>query len=170
MLEFVLNNWSMVKISATKEHKKLFYNLRSMQQKLVKSTADPVQQIAEELKLDGISVLEMQHRMSSSDVLDIEDHDVAEECLEQQIIAKDSYDRLSALCSEAFLQLDRRSRDVMQSRFFVDPKISLADLATKYQISLERVRQIEKEAIKRVKVLVRKYWQGGRDSNPRHST
>ena len=163
--EFILRNWRIVKVATTKAQRKLFFNLRSSKKRLGWFSHDEVQQVAETLGVSAAEVLEMESRMSGHDVaFDLRDDDdddnitapasylqatsvgPAEELESNQTEAYDS-ERLS----HALATLDERSQDIMQRRWLSDKKDTLQDLADKYQVSAERIRQLENNAIKKLR-------------------
>lgn len=166
--EYVLRNWRIVKVATTKAQRKLFFNLRKSKKRLGWFSQDEIQNVANELGVSTREVVEMESRMSSSDqafelasddddnagstyspALYLEDKssDVAEQ-VETSNWEKHAYSRLS----DALSQLDERSQDIVRSRWLNDDnKSTLQDLAAKYGVSAERVRQLEKNAMKKLK-------------------
>ncbi|WP_115720334.1 RNA polymerase sigma factor RpoH [Gallaecimonas mangrovi] len=162
--EYVLKNWRIVKIATTKAQRKLFFNLRSKKKRLGWFSHDEVQMVAQELGVSTAEVREMEARMSSPDqafdlasddddesyapvhYLEDKSSDIAQEIEEQQWEAA-SHARLG----HALQALDDRSRDILQSRWLDDEKATLQELADKYQVSAERVRQLEKSALTKLK-------------------
>ncbi|GAA5218337.1 RNA polymerase sigma factor RpoH [Corallincola platygyrae] len=165
--EYVLRNWRIVKIATTKAQRKLFFNLRKNKKRLGWFNQDEVNTVAEELGVSTKEVMEMEARMSSHDqafelssdddeqaggsfspALYLEDKssDFAE-TLEQDNWEANSARRLKA----AIDTLDDRSRDILQARWLSEEKQTLQDLADKYSVSAERVRQLEKNAMKKLK-------------------
>ncbi|WP_341502357.1 RNA polymerase sigma factor RpoH [Gallaecimonas sp. GXIMD4217] len=163
--EYVLKNWRIVKIATTKAQRKLFFNLRSKKKRLGWFSADEVKMVAEELGVSPSEVREMEGRLSSPDqafdagVDDDEDggyapvhyledksSDVAETVAEAQ------WEQQASLrLSNAIAALDERSQDILRSRWLTEDKSTLHDLADKYQVSAERIRQLEKNALKKLK-------------------
>lgn len=162
--EFVLKNWRIVKVATTKAQRKLFFNLRKNKKRLGWFTHAEVQKVAEELGVSTKEVLQMEARMSSQDqafdlsadddengsfapVQFLEDKtaDVERDVLNADF-DKDASDRLYA----AIKTLDERSQHIIQTRWLSDDKLTLQDLADKYEVSAERVRQIEKNAMKKL--------------------
>ncbi len=163
--EFVLKNWRIVKVATTKAQRKLFFNLRKSKKRLGWFTNEEVQKVAETLGVSTKEVLQMESRMSSHDqTFDLTDNDNDEsdnfapvQYLEDKssdvetLVAdanweKDSSQRLLS----AIKTLDERSQFIIQARWLADDKTTLHDLADKYAVSAERVRQIEKNAIKKL--------------------
>jgi len=164
--EYVLKNWKIVKIATTKAQRKLFFNLRGKKKGLEWFTEEEIEQVAKDLGVKPSEVREMEKRLSGSDMsfdpLSESDDDEAsfapsqyledEEANPADIFEDQSYSEEStSQLYEAINQLDDRSRDILQDRWLADEKMTLHDLAEKYDISAERVRQIEKNAMKKVK-------------------
>ena len=164
--EYVLKNWKIVKIATTKAQRKLFFNLRRKKRGLEWFTEEEIEQVAKDLGVKPSEVREMEKRLSGSDMsfdpLSESDDDEASfapsqyledeeanpaDIFENQSLSEESTSQLY----EAINQLDDRSRDILQDRWLADKKLTLHDLAEKYEISAERVRQIEKNAMKKVK-------------------
>ena len=164
--EYVLKNWNIVKIATTKAQRKLFFNLRGKKKGLEWFTEEEIEQVAKDLGVKPSEVREMEKRLGGSDMsfdplsesdddeasfapsqyLEDEDADPAD-IFEKESLTEESTSQLY----EAINQLDDRSRDILQDRWLADEKLTLHDLAEKYEISAERVRQIEKNAMKKVK-------------------
>ena len=164
--EYVLKNWKIVKIATTKAQRKLFFNLRSKKKGLEWFTEEEIEQVAKDLGVKPSEVREMEKRLSGSDMsfdpLSESDDDEAsfapsqyledEEANPADIFEDQSHnEENTSQLYEAINQLDDRSRDILQDRWLADEKMTLHDLAEKYEISAERVRQIEKNAMKKVK-------------------
>ena len=162
--EFVLKNWRIVKVATTKAQRKLFFNLRKAKKRLGWFTHDEVQTVANELGVSTKEVLQMEARMSSQDqAFDLtadEDEtgnfapvqyleDKASD-VETDVINNDWDTAASKRLYSAIKTLDERSQDIIETRWLADNKITLQDLADKYQVSAERVRQIEKNAMKKL--------------------
>ena len=162
--EFVLKNWRIVKVATTKAQRKLFFNLRKAKKRLGWFTHDEVQTVANELGVSTKEVLQMEARMSSQDqafdltadedetgnfapvqYLEDKSSDV-----ETDVINNDWDTAASKRLYSAIKTLDERSQDIIETRWLADDKITLQDLADKYQVSAERVRQIEKNAMKKL--------------------
>ena len=164
--EYVLKNWKIVKIATTKPQRKLFFNLRSKKKGLGWLTEEEVESMAKDLGVKPSEVREMEKRLSGTDMpfdplVDSDDDEASyspsqyledEDANPADIFAKDSLDETNtSKLYEAINQLDDRSRDILQDRWLADEKLTLHELAEKYDISAERVRQIEKNAMKKVK-------------------
>jgi len=163
--EYVLKNWKIVKIATTKPQRKLFFNLRSKKKGLGWLTEEEVESMAKDLGVKPSEVREMEKRLSGNDLpfdplADSDDDEASyspsqyledEDANPADIFAKESLDETNtSQLYEAINQLDDRSRDILQDRWLSDEKLTLHDLAEKYGISAERVRQIEKNAMKKV--------------------
>ncbi|MFT5929974.1 MAG: RNA polymerase sigma-32 factor [Oceanospirillaceae bacterium] len=165
MHEYILRNWRIVKVATTKSQRKLFFNLRSAKKKLAWLTHAEVQSVAADLGVDAKVVMQMEGRMSSHDTpfdapegdedsayqapaYYLEDHsgDPARQ-LEASDWEEDSNTRLASAMGD----LDPRSRDILQQRWLSDSKSTLHNLADQYQVSAERIRQLEKNAMKKLK-------------------
>jgi len=166
MHEFILRNWRIVKVATTKAQRKLFFNLRSKKKNLGWLTNDEVTAMAGDLGVDEHVVREMEGRMSSTDMAFdapvgddderayqspayfLEDHSQGPASqLEDSNWEADSNQRLS----KAMDQLDERSRDILVQRWLGEEKATLHELAARYEISAERIRQLEKNAMKKIK-------------------
>jgi RNA polymerase sigma-32 factor len=164
--EFVLRNWRIVKIATTKAQRKLFFNLRSSKKRLGWFSQEEVEAVAKDLNVKPETVLEMEARLSNYDMAfdgdqdDDDDNHVAPATYltshnddPASQLEKDDWkgQQLEAL-SESLADLDDRSRDILMSRWLDDEnKATLHELADKYQVSAERIRQLEKNAMKKLK-------------------
>ena len=164
--EYVLRNWKIVKIATTKAQRKLFFNLRSKKKDLGWLTEEEVKSISKDLGVKPSEVKEMEKRLSGIDMsFDPLEGDENEEANyapanylqdssanPSEIIEKEDDSTLNTTqLYEALKQLDDRSRDIIYDRWLSDEKLTLHELAEKYGISAERVRQIEQNAMKKVK-------------------
>jgi RNA polymerase sigma-32 factor len=167
MHEFILRNWRIVKVATTKAQRKLFFNLRSQKKSLGWMNNEEVKAIAEDLGVDAAVVRQMEGRMAATDMafdataaddseesapvapaLFLEDKSAdPAELLEEQNWEDNSNRQLAA----AMGQLDERSRDILAQRWLMDEKATLHELAAKYEVSAERIRQLEKNAMKKIK-------------------
>ena len=162
--EFVLKNWRIVKVATTKAQRKLFFNLRKNKKRLGWFTHAEVQNVAETLGVSTKEVLQMEARMSSHDQafdLSADDDESGSfapvqfledksEDVESEVINADYDSNASSRLYAALKTLDDRSQHIIQTRWLSDDKTTLQDLADKYQVSAERVRQIEKNAMKKL--------------------
>lgn len=165
--EFVLRNWRIVKIATTKAQRKLFFNLRSATKKLSWFSNDEVSHIAQELKVNPQEVRMMEARMNGADVAfdgcSEEDSGAVTWIDPSNYANVDTLNPLDAVanCEVAKAQsehlttalnnLDQRSREILQCRWLKENKMTLHELAAKYNISAERVRQIEESALNKLK-------------------
>jgi len=169
MHEFILRNWRIVKIATTKAQRKLFFNLRSSKKRLGWLNNKEAEAVAKDLGVDAKVVRQMEGRMSSYDMpFDCEpnaDDDVAYKAPANYLEDRDSDIAVSVEESEwkevtnsslhlALAELDDRSKDILASRWLSDNKTTLHELAAKYSISAERIRQLEKNAMNKVKVIM----------------
>jgi RNA polymerase sigma-32 factor len=167
MHEFILKNWRIVKVATTKAQRKLFFNLRKSKKRLGWMNAAEVRTVANDLGVPEATVREMESRLSGRDigfepVTDDEDAkpapaafliDDGADPYENVSDADASDSRLQAL-SDALVQLDARSRDIIQRRWLDDDnKATLQDLADEYGVSAERIRQVEANAMKKMRGL-----------------
>jgi len=166
MHEFILRNWRIVKIATTKAQRKLFFNLRSSKKRLGWFSQDEINSVAEDLGVKPETVVEMEARLNNSDVAfdisDDSDDDAVttapatyladmrmepESTLEKADFDADNLNRLQS----AMKTLDERSMDIIQTRWLNENKATLHELAAKYDVSAERIRQIEKNAMNKLK-------------------
>ena len=158
--EFVLKNWRIVKVATTKAQRKLFFKLRSKKTSTTWLTKTEKDNIASELNVKSEAVTTMESRLTGSDVSfdPISDEDVSPSeyladnadpllKLEHEQDGKTESDKLN----NAISQLDSRSMDIIKSRYLSDNKMTLNQLATKYDVSIERIRQIENKTLKILK-------------------
>ena len=162
--EYVLRNWRIVKVATTKAQRKLFFNLRKNKKRLGWFTHAEVQTVAEELGVTEKDVLQMEARMSSHDQafdLSADDDESGSFApvqfledkspdVETDVVKSDWDSNASKKLYSAIKTLDERSQHIIQTRWLSDDKTTLQDLADKYQVSAERVRQIEKNAMKKL--------------------
>ena len=166
--EYVLRNWRLVKIATTKAQRKLFFNLRRLKKNLSWLSAEETLAVARDLGVSPGEVTEMEKRLAARDLsfdpapeaddeelyspaayLPAPDADPAEE-VEDAESADDSSERLRG----ALGRLDARSRDIVQRRWMADDKATLHELAGKYGVSAERIRQIESSALGKLRGLM----------------
>jgi RNA polymerase sigma-32 factor len=165
--EFILRNWRIVKIATTKSQRKLFFNLRSAKKQLQWLTADEAKAVADDLGVEVKDVMEMEMRLTARDsAFDApadEDDDNASYApvffLEDkgadpaQLAENEDYEGDNNLrLAEAVKTLDERSQSILQRRWLDDKKTTLHQLADEYGVSAERIRQLEKNAMKKVRV------------------
>ncbi|MBK0091633.1 RNA polymerase sigma factor RpoH [Erwinia sp. S59] len=169
--EYVLRNWRIVKVATTKAQRKLFFNLRKSKQRLGWFNQDEVEMVARELGVSSKDVLEMESRMAAQDMtFDMSSDDEAGEgkpmapvlYLQDKTsdfadgIEEDNWDAHAAdKLSDAMLSLDERSQHIIRTRWLDDEnKTTLQELADKYGVSAERVRQLEKNAMKKLRMAI----------------
>jgi len=163
--DFILKNWRLVKVATTKVQKKLFFNLRKMTTSLDQLSEQTIQDVAEELQVPTTDVREMALRMrgmdASFDASSDEDFSAPERSLvlegadpAEVVETLDTQVHESARLESAFAVLDARSQEIIHRRWMSDTKASLAELAEDFGVSIERVRQIEQAALKKLRSLV----------------
>ena len=165
--EFILRNWRVVKLATTKAQRKLFFNLRKNKKHLGWFSQAEVEAVAKDLNVPPETVLEMEKRMSGQDTPfdgynDSSDDDdytpspagyLQDNSHEPSIVLEkeNSEAHDSEKLAQALETLDDRSRDIMQQRWLSEKKLTLHDLAAKYNVSAERIRQLEQNAMKKMK-------------------
>jgi len=169
MHEFILRNWRIVKVATTKAQRKLFFNLRKSKKRLGWMNAEEVRVVAQDLGVPEATVREMESRLSGRDVgfeapADADDDDKPAPAAFLVDEGADPYDNLAeedasnnqmGALSSALGNLDARSRDIIQRRWLAeDNKATLQDLADEYGVSAERIRQIEANAMKKMRVAI----------------
>ena len=169
MHEFILRNWRIVKVATTKSQRKLFFNLRSAKKNLAWLNAEESQAIADDLGVDVAEVQRMEGRLSSRDLsydlptdsdddeawqapqYYLEDHSAdPAQAVESSDWQQDSEARLHQALSE----LDERSRDILAQRWLSEDKSTLHELAAQYGVSAERIRQLEQNAMKKMRTAI----------------
>jgi len=170
MHEFIIKNWRIVKVATTKAQRKLFFNLRKSKTRLGWLNADEVRAVAKDLDVSEREVLEMESRLSGRDVgfdaPDDADDDNAPPAPVNYLVASNDIDPAMAyesandednqleLLREGMARLDARSRDIIKRRWLdADSKVTLQELADEYGVSAERIRQVEANALKKMKAL-----------------
>jgi RNA polymerase sigma-32 factor len=169
MHEFILKNWRIVKVATTKAQRKLFFNLRRSKKRLGWLNAAEVSAVAADLNVSEREVVEMESRLSGRDIgFDLtagDDDDHAppapaaylmthDEDPAQAYERNDSEDHQLQLLREGIRTLDARSRDIIRRRWLDDDsKATLQELADEYGVSAERIRQVEANALKKMKAL-----------------
>ena len=164
--EYILRNWRIVKLATTKAQRKLFFNLRKNKKRLGWFTQEEVETVAKELDVPETTVRQMEERMSGQDTAfdgyDTDDdsdfkpapvgylQDMSMEPA-SQLEAANWEEHNYARLADALDNLDDRSRDILQSRWLAEDKATLHDLADRYGVSAERIRQLEANAMKKMK-------------------
>ena len=167
MHEFILRNWRIVKIATTKAQRKLFFNLRKSKKRLGWMNSKEVQAVAKDLGVPVADVLEMESRLSGHDMAFDAPTDADEDAKPAPVAylvdnGADPYNSLEAEDQEesdlhsltrGLARLDSRSRDIIQRRWLNEEKATLQDLADEYGVSAERIRQVEANAMKKMRGL-----------------
>ena len=166
MHEYILRNWRIVKVATTKAQRKLFFNLRSQKKALGWLSAEETRAIAADLGVDEAEVTRMEGRLASRDVAfdapadsDEEEswhapqHFLSDGQMDpsQLAEAEDFAESSAAQLQVALIDLDERSRDILERRWLVDDKATLHELAAEYGVSAERIRQLETNALKKLR-------------------
>ena len=163
--EFVLRNWRIVKVATTKAQRKLFFNLRKAKKNLAWLSHAETEAVAKDLGVSPKEVTEMERRLSARDAI----FDPAPDAGDDNTFTPAAYlpspdadpatlvenadwnEDATARMTSAMGDLDDRSRDILESRWLTDSKMTLHELADKYGVSAERIRQIEANAIKKLR-------------------
>ena len=165
--EFILKNWKVVKVATTKAQRKLFFNLRKQKKVRTWFTNEEAEMLSRDLGVKKSEVIEMEARLSVFDEeldkplcdedggslhfgekLTLGDSENPEAIVERNVDGCSRNRRMT----RALEELDERAQDIIRSRWLVDDKVSLKELGEKYQISLERVRQLEKKAMETLRL------------------
>jgi RNA polymerase sigma-32 factor len=168
MHEFILRNWRIVKVATTKAQRKLFFNLRGQKKRLGWMSGDEVRAIAADLGVEPSEVTRMEGRLSSHDAAfdgdPGDDGDAATAPAQYlqdtasdpaDLVADEDWNSSATESLRSALDgLDERSRDIVASRWLTDEKLTLHDLADRYGVSAERIRQIEVGALKKMKACI----------------
>ena len=164
--EYVIRNWRILKVATTKVQRKLFFNLRSLKKSSKKLTLEEAQAIANDLNVTPEQVLEMEGRLTAYDAAfeaQNDDDDESHYTAPALYLEDNRYDpaRLAEeedweaqsnnALHDAMEQLDDRSRSILQRRWLDDNKSTLHELAAEYNVSAERIRQLEKNAMEKIK-------------------
>lgn len=163
--EYVLKNWKIVKVATTKAQRKLFFNLRKSRKSLSAMTEQETQDLASNLDVPVKTVRDMELRMTSTDVaFDGTDNDDDEFSTspsaylpdmrynpEELVMKQQTSDDNESSLYAAIEDLDDRSKDILRRRWLSDEKATLHELAAEYNVSAERIRQIEKRAMQKMK-------------------
>jgi RNA polymerase sigma-32 factor len=164
--EYVLRNWRLVKVATTKAQRKLFFNLRKAKKNLAWLSADETQAVAKELGVTPAEVTEMEQRLAARDVAfdpvpDADDEDgsyspasylPAPDSDPAVAVEREEWDEASTQrLGHALESLDARSKEIVRRRWLADDKATLHELAAEYNVSAERIRQIEANALKKLR-------------------
>ena len=166
--EYILKNWRIVKVATTKAKRKLFYKLRSAKKRLAWMTSGEARELAGNFGVDSEEVIEMEKRLYAHDVSFDEPADPNREGVFSPTATIEDWrfepysrleeEELAAFASrrlhDALTRLDGRSRDIIERRWLAEEKATLSQLAGEYGISVERVRQIERRAIEKLRQAV----------------
>lgn len=168
--EYVLRNWRIVKVATTKAQRKLFFNLRSKKKRLGWMNSEEIQMVARELGVSEEDVLTMEQRLAvhdaafdappataddnnvSAPVFYLEDKSSPDPAV--SVAQEDWTSRQNNKLKSAISALDERSQDIVNSRWLTETKATLHDLAEKYGVSAERIRQLEVNAMKKMKLAI----------------
>ncbi len=169
MHDFIIKNWRIVKVATTKAQRKLFFNLRKSKTRLGWMNAEEVRAVARDLNVSEHEVLEMEARLSGRDIgfdaPDDGDDEHAPPAPANYLVAHEAdpaaaYESADSeadqpeVLREGMARLDARSRDIIKRRWLdPDSKVTLQELADEYGVSAERIRQIEANALKKMKAL-----------------
>ena len=169
MNEFIVRNWRLVKTATTKAQRKLFFNLRSMKKGLDTLHPDEVKRIARELNVKPEEVQEMEYRLNGHEIsLDAHIDDDGDESFSpiayledespepsEHLEIKQTETAQAVGLSKALESLDERSRRVLQARWLTEnASLTLHDLAAEFNVSAERIRQIEQKAMQKIKAML----------------
>ncbi len=164
--EYVLRNWRIVKVATTKAQRKLFFNLRKSKKSLAWLSHDETNAVASDLGVSPGEVTEMERRLSSRDTMFDPGPDAADEDqtftpaaylpspdADPAVLTEnvDWHDDATTRMSDALETLDDRSRDILETRWLAEEKQTLHELADRYGVSAERIRQIENNAIRKLR-------------------
>ena len=167
--EFILRNWRIVKVATTKAQRKLFFNLRSSRKRLGWMSRAEVEDVAADLGVEPRVVMEMEQRLTAHDASfdPLVEHDSDSDrpapsgYIEDlrfepatQVEDDDWKAHSEAMLAEAMEALDDRSRSIVSRRWLAERKLTLQELADEYGVSAERIRQIEKNALKKLRKLI----------------
>lgn len=167
MHEFILRNWRIVKIATTKAQRKLFFNLRSMKKRLGWFTNEEINAVAKDLGVKPETVREMEMRLNNADT-PFESHSLEDDeeqfhavpagyledsryNPEQLLETSDWSEQSGSSLQYAMEKLDKRSQEILAARWLNEEKATLQELAEKYNVSAERIRQLEKNAMRKLK-------------------
>jgi RNA polymerase sigma-32 factor len=164
--EYVLRNWRLVKVATTKAQRKLFFNLRKAKKNLAWLSAEETQAVAKELGVSPAEVTEMEQRLAARDVAfdplpESDDEDgvyspasylPAPDSDPAIAVEREEWDDASTKrLGHALESLDKRSKEIVRRRWLADDKATLHELAAEFDVSAERIRQIEAQALKKLR-------------------
>ena len=160
--EYVLKNWRIVKVATTKAQRKLFFNLRKSKKRLGWFNQEEVNAVAKDLGVEPAEVMRMEGRLNAKDMTFDAPTDDEDSYSPSMFLESDSVDPAKQAESDnwqaiqldklrtALSGLDERSQDILQQRWLTEDKSTLHELAEKYSVSAERIRQLENNAIKKL--------------------
>ena len=167
MNEYVIKNWRIVKTATTKAQRKLFFKLRNSKKTLEWFSDKDADTVAKSLGVTRKDVLEMETRLYGKDMpVDMSDGDEENEnkyypilisnepCPETVLVKSSHKQHQNKQLSQALLQLDDRSKEIIQKRWLTDDKIGLKELSAQFGVSMERIRQVEQQAIKKMRLVI----------------
>ena len=161
--EFVLRNWRIVKVATTKAQRKLFFNLRGAKQRLGTLSRKEIDEIADDLAVRPEDVVEMERRLEARDaafdgLVDDDDRPapaafIADPALDPSASIEEAEwsESTARHVHAALARLDERTRDIVRRRWLTEPKAKLRELAQEYEVSAERIRQIEAQALRELR-------------------
>jgi RNA polymerase sigma-32 factor len=159
--EFVLRNWRIVKVATTKAQRKLFFNLRGAKKRLGWLSVDEANAVAEDLGVSPEAVTQMEGRLAAHDAAFDDAAMAPAQYLEDadadpaRLVAESDWMRTSMnRLTDAIDELDPRSQDILRSRWMTEDKTTLHQLGAKYDVSAERIRQIETNAMKKLRLVL----------------
>jgi RNA polymerase sigma-32 factor len=169
--EYVLRNWRVVKVATTKAQRKLFFNLRKAKHRLGWFSAEETEAVARDLGVTESDVVEMEQRLSSRDLSfdpapDVDEHETGATFTPAAYLPSPEDDPALAVenadwqhnyerrLEEGLASLDERSRHILEARWLAEDKRTLQDLADEYGVSAERIRQLEANALRKLRVAV----------------
>lgn len=165
--EYILRHWRIVKVATTKAQRKLFFNLRRLKKHLGWMTSQEIQEIAKDLRVKPETVREMEMRLTTSDTPFDADNEEDDSPMSpagfledhrynpsQQLEQSDWSEQSNGIMYEALHHLDERSQDIIQARWLNEKPLTLQELADKYNVSAERIRQLEKNAMTKLRTAV----------------
>jgi RNA polymerase sigma-32 factor len=172
--EFILRNWRIVKVATTKAQRKLFFNLRSAKKRLGWFNKKEVEEVAATLNVAPKTVLEMEARLSAYDAAFDGDsreedaqifspaHTLADVAADPAKLVESTNWQTDSRTHlyEAFAELDARSQAILQKRWLNDKKVTLQELAAEFKVSAERIRQLEQQAMHKLKLALKNVIQG----------
>ena len=165
--EFILRNWRIVKVATTKAQRKLFFNLRSSKKRLGWMNQDEVNAVARDLGVSAADVMEMEKRLNANDasydgpVADDPENDSfipagyladGRASPEEQLAMEQTDQTNRQNLASALLTLDDRSREIIRKRWLNEDKVTLHSLAEEFGVSAERIRQLEANAMKKLRL------------------